>query len=60
MKIKYWCDSGANAFSCVSGEITLEELNLSEEEWSNMSEDEKDKLMFEVACHRLDWGFREV
>ena len=60
VKIKYWCDSGANAFSTRTGFVTLDELGVNEDEWRSMSEEEKEKLMYEVACDRLDWGFAEV
>jgi hypothetical protein len=56
-KIRYWCDSGANAFSNKKGEITLEEMGITEAEWEAMTENERDDLMRDVACDRLDWGY---
>lgn len=56
-KIKYWCDSGANAFSNREGTTTLEEVGLTEAEWDAMSEDNRDEFMREIACDRLDWGY---
>lgn len=56
-RIRYWCDSGANAFSCREGIITLDQLQLTEQEWQNMNDDQKDDLMRDVACDRLDWGY---
>ena len=55
--IKFWCDSGANAFSCREGTTTLDELGLTDPEWNAMSNEQKDGLMREVACERLDWGY---
>jgi hypothetical protein len=57
--IKYWCDSGANAFSCREGTVTLDEIGVTGEEWDAMSDDEKDNLMRDIACDRLDWGYAE-
>jgi hypothetical protein len=59
-KIKFWCDSGANAFSSKKGETTLDELGLTEAEWDSMTDDERDDLMRDVACDRLDWGYSMV
>ena len=56
-KIKYWCDSGANIHSCLKGETSLDELGLTEDEWNAMSDDERDDIMREIACDRLDWGY---
>jgi hypothetical protein len=55
--INYWCDSGANIHSCVRGSITLDELNLTEEQWLEMSDDDRDEIMKEIALSRLDWGY---
>ena len=55
--IKYWCDSGANAFSCRKGEVTLDELDMTEAEWNALTDDKKDDIMRDIACDRLDWGY---
>lgn len=55
--IKYWCDSGANIHSCRKGTTTLDELGMTEEEWNEMSDNERDDLMREIACERMDWGY---
>lgn len=55
--IKYWCDSGANAFSCRDGEITLAELQMTEADWLSLTDDERDEMMRGIACDRLDWGY---
>ena len=59
-KIKYWCDSGANAFSCREGTVTMEELGLTEAEWDAMNEYQRDEVMREIACERLDWGYAPI
>jgi hypothetical protein len=55
--IKYWCDSGANSHSCLRDSVTLEQLNLTEEEWLALTEEEKDHIMRDIALDRLDWGY---
>lgn len=56
-KIKYWCDSGANIHSRRDGTTTLDDLGLTEDEWNEMSDDERDEMMRDIACERLDWGY---
>ena len=55
--IKYWCDSGANHASCRNGEVSLEEIGLTEDEWLEKSDDERDEIMRDYALERLDWGY---
>lgn len=59
-KFKVWLDSGANAFSQYSVEVTAEELGLSDEEWGALSEDKKESVMKEIAFERSEWGFEEI
>jgi hypothetical protein len=56
-KIRFWCDSGANIHSMRKGTTTLDELGLTEAEWLAMTDDERDELMRDIACERLDWGY---
>lgn len=56
-KIQYWCGSGANIHSYVKGEVSLAELDMTEEEWNAMTDDERDDLMRDIACEKLDWGY---
>ena len=56
-RIRYWCDSGANAFSCREGSIDFDELGMTEAEWVALSDEEKDERMRDVALDRLDWGY---
>jgi hypothetical protein len=57
---KVWCDSGANIHSCWEDKYSLEDLGLTNEEWEDMTEDEKDRFMQDIAFDRLDWGYAEV
>jgi hypothetical protein len=59
MRIKYWCDSGANIHSCNEGYVTLEELGLTREEWEAMSDKEKDVMMYDYAHNSYEWGYAE-
>ncbi len=61
MKIKVWLDSGANAYSCYEQVVDLEkDLGVSVADWNASSEDEKEKLMRDVAWRRMDWGWGEL
>jgi len=56
-KFNVWLDSGANAFSQYSLEVTTDDLGLSDEEWDQLSEQEKEETMKEIAFERAEWGF---
>ena len=56
-KFKVWLDSGANVHSAYKQEI---ELDMTDEEWDAMTEDEKDEYMREIAFVRSDWGYAEI
>jgi len=60
MKLRIWCDSGANVYSKREEIIDLEDLNLTEEQWKSMSEDERGAMAKDVAFAQLDWGYSEV
>lgn len=61
MKIKVWCDSGANAFSCREEIVDTEEcFGLTDEEWNDLTEDEREDLVKDTAWERLDWGYRVI
>lgn len=55
--IKYWLDSGANIHSRYTGEVSLEKLGLTGEEWDGMRDGDKDELMRELAFERSEWGY---
>ena len=60
MKIKLWCDSGANAHSCNEQVVDLSDLGISEKEWKRMTEEQKGEAVKDVALSQLDWGFAEI
>lgn len=55
-----WCDSGANIQSCRKEVLTLEDLGMTEEQWEELTEDEKESEMQQIAFNRLDWGWAEL
>jgi len=61
MKVKFVCDSGANIHSARE-EIFDTEIDFSilDEEWNQMSEDEKYNLVKEWAWNRLEIYWEEV
>lgn len=60
MKLRIWCDSGANAHSKREEVCSIEDLGVSEGEWAAMAEELKEALVKEIAFAQLDWGFQEV
>lgn len=60
MKLRIWCDSGANCHSCRDEIFHFEELNMTEEDWDEMGEDEQEEFAKEIAFERLDWGFKKI
>lgn len=60
MKLKTWLDSGANSFSCRKQTFTFEELGLTEDEWDEMTEYEKEEFVKEIVWNWMDWGFRKI
>jgi len=61
MKIKVWCDSGANIHSCKTKIVDIQvEFGFSDEYWRNMPEDEKEEICRDIAFERLDWGWQEI
>lgn len=60
MKIRIYCDSGANVHSCREDIVTPEDLGITEEEWKAMSDDDKEELVKPIALERLDWGWEDV
>lgn len=59
-KFKVWLDSGANIHSCREQTIDLDDIGIDGDEWDEMSDDEKEEVMRDVAFDRSEWGFREV
>ena len=57
MKVKVWCDSGANIHSCKESTYDIEDLGLTEEELNEMSDEEKETFFKEIALDNFEWGF---
>ena len=60
MKLRIWCDSGANAHSKREEIISLEDICLTKDEWEKMDEKQREDAAKEVAFAQLDWGYAEV
>lgn len=58
-KFKVWLDSGANVHSCREQIVDLEDFGVSDEEWDEMSVDDQEEFMRDVAWDRMDWGYYE-
>tara|TARA_R110000868_G_scaffold227023_4_gene479970 strand:+ start:97 stop:294 length:198 start_codon:yes stop_codon:yes gene_type:complete len=59
-KFKVWLDSGANIHSKRQVTISLGEIGIEDDEWDEMSEDDRDEVMKEIAFDHSDWGYAEV
>ena len=59
-KVKVWLDSGASTHSEYSVKISLDDIGISDEEWDEMSDDERDEVMRDIAFDRASWGYREI
>lgn len=61
MKVKFYCDSGANIHSNRdSGWLdTVEDFGFEPGEWETFTSDEKYKLAEEWAWEKLDIGYEE-
>ena len=61
MKIKLFCDSGANIHSCREVTFdTVEDLGMEEGEWEAMTDDEKYEEAEIWANDRLSIGYEEL
>lgn len=59
-KFKVYLDSGANIHSKYETEVDLEDFGIESDEWDDMSEEEQQETMREVAWERADWGWKEI
>lgn len=59
-KFKVYLNSGANIHSCYQTEVDLDDFGIESEEWDDMSEEEQQETMREVAWERADWGWEEI
>ena len=61
MKLRIWCDSGANSQSKREEVLSLEEdMGITEAEWAGMDEKQRDEAVKEFAFAQLDWGYVEI
>ena len=61
MKVKFYCDSGANIHSCREDTLdTVTDLGLEEGEWEVLSERERYQLAQEWANDRLEISYEEL
>lgn len=60
MKVKFYCDSGANIYSRREATLdTVTELGLKEGEWETLDEDARFELVKEWANDYLELGWEE-
>lgn len=59
-KFEVWMDSGANIHSKRKTIVSLDYLRISDDEWEEMTEEQRDDVMREIAFERSDWGYKEI
>lgn len=59
-KFKVFLDSGANIHSKYETKADLDDFGIESDEWDEMSEEEQQEVMREVAFERADWGWAEI
>jgi hypothetical protein len=60
-RIRLYVDSNANIHSKREEVYDLEkELGITPEEWEKMTEDEKEKMFFEMVCDLIEWDWEEL
>lgn len=60
MKIKFYCDSGANIHSRREEIIDTDDLGLEEGEWETLTDAEKEEHVKDWTSGHLEWGWKEV
>jgi hypothetical protein len=59
-KVTFWCDTGANIYSCKEEFFdTVKDLNMAEEEWEGMTDEEKEKEVYQWAQEYFNFGWKE-
>ncbi|EAA4852311.1 hypothetical protein DPP06_13125 [Salmonella enterica subsp. enterica] len=59
-RFKVYLDSGANIHSKYEQVVELDDIGLTDEEWNEMTEKQRDEVMKEVAWERMEWGYDEI
>ena len=59
MKVKFVCDSGANIHSARTEVVDTEDYGYTDEEWLELSEEQKQEFVEEWANERLQVYFDE-
>lgn len=59
-RFKVYLDSGANIHSKYEQVVELDDIGLTDEEWNEMPEKQRDEVMKEVALERMEWGYDEI
>lgn len=60
MRVKFYCDSGANIHSCREETLdTVKDLGLDDGEWEGFSEEEKYEQVKDWMNDRLEYGLIE-
>ena len=59
-KFKVYLDSGANIHSKYETVVDLEDFDIESDEWDDLSEEEQNETMREVAWERAEWGWAEI
>ena len=59
MKVKFVCDSGANIHSARTEVVVTEDYGYTDEEWLELSEEQKQEIVEEWANERLQVYFDE-
>ena len=54
MQIEYWVSTNKVGSKC------LETLEVDAQEWASISEEEKDKIIFDQVLEGVDWGYQEL
>jgi len=60
VKVKFYCDSGANIHSCREEVADISDWGIEDDEWNGMTDDEKWKVAEEWANDSLEIGYEEV
>jgi len=60
MRVKFWCNNGANCKSKREETFDTEDWNISSEEWHNMTEEEKNGHLQNWINDSMDSGYEEL